>query len=622
MNFEFDFLPLFIVLAIAWIIPILTQRIPYFRFPTVILEIIAGFIIGDHVLGILPHEPYMEFLGLTGFVFLMFLSGLEIDVNKILGSLPRRKITTAEILYNPLFSGMLIYIGTLVMAFFSAYLLSFLVPITNLWYFSLIISTSSVGVILPVLKERGETNKRFGQMIILAAAVADVMSIFLFTFTTSLIKKGFEFEVLLILSLFVAFFVSYQIGKKLVKTGLFRRIILTLSHASSQIKVRGTLVLILLFIILSQMIDAEIILGAFMAGILMSFFNSKERSSLLMKLDAMGYGFFIPIFFIMVGSSIDLSALQHFDSSFLFLGILLLILFGIKVIPSMLWSRVAGTRQALAGGLLLSSRLSLIIAASQVGLQLGVITPAVNTSFIIMAIITCISSPLLFNQVRQSSTYDADLVIIIGGGGKGVILSKNLQMHGRPSIIIEHQKNKADRLLGSGFNVIHADGTDIEAYKALNLVPKNQIVILTGSEEQNVQIAHMLKNSLQHTKILTYGIKKSSIERFKHLDVESVDLTATLAIALENLIYRPETYHTVFESFQEYTVKEIPITNNRLNGEPIKNLSLHNEGFLMMIKKEGETIIPHGEDRLYMGDVAVVFGSDQAIDDYSQKFSQ
>lgn len=308
-----------------------------------------------------------------GFVFLMFLSGMEVNVAKVVNSFPRRKLTVDRYLNNPLLVGITIYVITL----------------------------------------------------ILAAAVADILSILLFTFTISILEKGVRFEVFLIVSLFALFFVFYRLGKVLNRLPILKRLLNLLSHASAQIRVRGALALILLFVILSQIINAEVILGAFLAGILLSYFVGKSRSSLMMKLDGMGHGFLIPIFFILVGSKIDLGVFMESGGLIVFLIALLVLLFAIKVIPSMIWVRLFGWRNALSGGFLMASRLSLIIAASQVGLNLGVISPALNTSFIILAVITCVVSPLIFNKLNRHSEGGKERIIIIGGGGTGVFLAKH-----------------------------------------------------------------------------------------------------------------------------------------------------------------------------------------------------
>jgi len=622
MHFDFDFWPLFLVLALAWIVPIVTRQFKFIRFPSVIVEIIAGFIIGKHVLGILPEAAYLDFLSLTGFVFLMFLSGLEIDVNRVYASLPKRAVKFSTFITNPLLAGFALYLGTLVFGYFSTWVLAHYIPIKNLWYFTLIISTSSVGVIMPVLKERGEISGHFGQMIVLAAGVADILSILLFTFTTSYLKKGLEFEILLILSLFVFFVLSYYIGKHVVHKQFFKRILFQLSHASSQIKVRGTLVLILLFLILSQLINAEVILGAFLAGLLMSFFSQKERSSLLMKLDAMGYGFFIPIFFIMVGGNIDLTAFSEFDQSFLFLGSLLLMLFAVKVLPAWsLWYRLMGGRTAFSAGILLSSRLSLIIAAAQIGLQLGVITQATNTALVIMAVLTCTISPMLFNQLNPVARYRSDKKVIIGGGGVGVLLARSLKMHDKPFVIIEQNENKVKDLLANGIEAICGNGGDTDSYKRINLQPANPVVILTESDYKNKRIAEILKNDLGHANLVTIGLKKQNVQGMRHQGVQVVDMTSTVASAVENYLFMPQTYHNIFDSFSSYGIRELVIQNRHVDGKRLSTVNFPDEGFLMMIKKNGGLHVPHGDDILEKGDVAVVFGNEKALEEFRNKLS-
>ncbi len=621
MTFDFDYYPLFIVLGIAWLVPMLMSQLRLFKIPIVIVEIIAGFVIGKNVLNILPDEPYLDFLALTGFIFLMFLSGLEIDVNRILASFPRRRITYSRFLKNPFLVGLAIYVGTLLLSVAGAIVLSSYIEIANIWYFALIMSTSSVGVIFPVLKDRGEIAGRIGQMIILAAAVADILSILFFTFTASTLKNGLRFEVFLILTLFIAFFISYFIGKQLIKVTFFKRIMFQLAHAASQIKVRGTLALILLFLILSQLIDAEIILGAFLAGLLLSFFFSKDRSILLVKLDGMGYGFFIPIFFIMVGANLDLTALKEFDNSFEFLGVLLLTLYLVKILPSLIWTKLFGFRKAITGGFLLSSRLSLIIAAAQIGLQLNVITPAANAAIIIMAVVTCFISPIVYTLLNPLKISRSLKTVIVGGGEVGILLAKRLSIHGKSSVIVETNKKKYNELKQKGLDAVYADGKKAYVYNSIKLKPQNYVVILSGQEKENYEIASLLRKEFQHEKIITRTIDIDSETRQKILGIELVNVSETIATAIENLIIRPTTYHALFENFESFSVEDIIITNRKIDGMRVRDIPFHQEGELILIKRNNEMQIPHGDTELLLGDLVMVLGSETAIEDYREKFT-
>jgi len=353
ISFDFDYLPLFLVVAAAWTIPTLMSIIRLEKVPTVIVEIIVGFIIGKIFFHSFSVESLqiMDFLALTGFLFLMFLGGLEIDVDQIVASFPSKKINLTKFLSNPFLVGLVYFILTLILSYSGAFFLSAFFEIQNIWYFSLIMVTTSVGIIIPVLKNRGDINTNFGQMLVLAAAIADIISIILFSFTAFIIKNGFNPKQLLILLLFVLFYLFYYLGNKYIKLNIFQRLSFKLSHAASQISIRGSIFLILIFVVLAQYIGEEImILGAFLSGLLLSIFLHKERSLLLIKLDGMGYGFFIPIFFIMVGARFDTTSLFEFDNTFfIFLTFLLILLFAVKLIPSFLWFNLFGIKKQFQG---------------------------------------------------------------------------------------------------------------------------------------------------------------------------------------------------------------------------------------------------------------------------------
>jgi len=550
----------------------------------------------------------------------MFLSGLEIDVDQIFATFPRRRITYARFLKNPLMVGTAIYIATLLLAILAAKFLSFYFEITNTWYFALIMSTSSVGIIVPVLKSRGEIGYRFGQMIILAAAVADILSILFFTFTASYLKNGFHFKVFLIFILIAVFFLSYRIGKYLLRILHFKRIQYQLAHAASQIKVRGSILLILLFIIVSQWVDAEVILGAFLAGIILSIFTSKDRSTLMIKLDGIGYGFFIPIFFIMVGAELDISSLKTFENSYLFLGLLLISLYLVKVLPAFIWSKLFGFKRALSGGVLLSSRLSLIIAAAEIGRHLNVITPAINASIIIMAVLTCFFSPILYSQMNRGRKFKNYQAIIIGGSSVGVLLARRMNMHGFSTPIIDSNEKKIRELLSEGFYAILGNGADKHIYENLDLKPENYVVVMTDSDKKNQSICQILRNDLQHENIITKVKSNKLANSLKNFNVETLDTTRIIASTIENLILRPTTYHALADSFEALTVEEKTITNKDIDGSQVKDLAFHTDGQLMVIRKNDEMHIPHGETYLHLGDIVTVFGNDEALEDFRRKF--
>jgi len=623
ISFDIDFIPLMVVVAIAWAIPMLMNILGFKKIPTVIIEIIAGYIIGRHFLPYLGIEGFkeLEFLALSGFLFLMFESGLEININKIVFSFSVKEKT--NLLENPLIAGIVIFASTLLLSFISAWGLSQLIPIKNTWYFSLILVTTSVGIILPVLKNRGETETKFGQMLITGAAVADILSIILFTFTAFILRHGFQPEIFLILALFIVFYTFYYVGVKIHQKTFIRKIIYELSHAASQIQVRGTILLILVFIVMAQYLGEEVLLlGAFLSGILLSAFVSKERNLLLQKLHGMGYGFFIPIFFIMVGAEFDTSALQHMDHSLiLFLLLLIIILYLVKILPNLLLTKIFGFRKSLAAGFLMASRLSLIIAASKIGLDLNIISPGTNAVFIIMAVVTCLISPVIYNYIFPVEPHKAGSIIIVGGSSTAVLLARRLKMHGKFYTIIEKEHKRFKEIRSKGLNVILGDGAVESTYDKIKLDPETYIAVLTGNNDSNYQISKFLRDRFNHEYVITKAYSLAMEDLYNAIEVQYMDVTRVLATTIENYILRPTTYSAVVESFENFSIEEMQVTGDKYDQAQLKDIPFHQNASLILYKRGEVMDLPHGDTRLMKGDKVFVFGTNTALQDTQEKLT-
>jgi len=618
ISFEFEYLPLLIVVGIAWAVPMMLSVFRIEKIPAVIVEIIVGFFLGRYLLMDISSGgmEILEYLALTGFIFLMFLGGLEIDTDQIVAAFPRKKPNLPRFLKNPLLVGLVFFILTLSLSYAGATALSNIVYIPNIWYFSLIMVTTSVGIIFPVLKNRGETLGHYGQMLIMAAAIADILSILLFSFTAFIISKGFQFELLLVFVLFFLVYAFYVLGKRLEAT-IFRRITFQLSHAASQISVRGTMMLILVFVVLAQFLGDEVILlGAFLSGLLLSFFLHKERSLLMIKLDGMGFGFFIPVFFIMVGVKFNPAHLGEFDNSLIpFLVLLLVLLYLVKIAPTFLWVRLFGLRRALAGGFLMSSRLSLIIAAASIGLGLGAITEGINASFVLMAVVTCLISPMVYNNINPLNKKKGRKVVIVGGSSTGVLLARRLKVHGRNAVIIERDSHRYNDIRLKGIQALRGEGIHPKTFIDLGLQASDYVVVHTGSEEENIKICEMLRKEFRHEKLISKSSHSVIEQSLKRLNVEILDVRRTLAATIENLILRPGTYHALVDTFENYVVEEVAITSAQADSIHVKDFHFHRDCTLVLIQRGTDNFIPHGESLLKRGDVLIMFGTDAALED-------
>ncbi len=454
-----SFAPLLLVVFLAFLVPLTLARVKRLRLPIVVGEIIAGMIVGRSGFNwVNAQDPVLELLAEFGFVFLMFLSGMEIDFSKI-GSLggtsgqpgPRALQKTSEPttrkIWRPLPLGLITFALTLILSALFGLLLVSLGLARNPWMMALILSTTSLGLVLPVLKEHGLSSGRYGQTILIAALIADFATMLLITVLVAVVSHGLTLNILLIGILFVVFFLFYRLGSFFFnKLPAVRRVLEELSHATAQIKVRAAFALMLIFVVLSQVLGAEIILGAFLAGAIITLLRTPEDESLTMQLEAIGFGFFIPIFFILVGVDFDLSVLLGSTSSLLLVPLLLLAAILVKFVPTLLFRASFSWRETLAAGTLLSARLSLIIAASAIGLRLNIISTTVNSAIILVAILTVTLAPVLFVHTLPPRAEEASQMVIVAGAGElGIEVTRNLLAHNEHVLLVDMDETRINR---------------------------------------------------------------------------------------------------------------------------------------------------------------------------------
>ncbi len=615
-----NYTPLFLIFIVAWIVPLMLSWLEITKIPAVIVEIIMGVIIGPYVLDILEDVPYLRFLSKTGFLFLIFLAGLEIDVKKIITSLPRSRIKMVDIISNSLLLAITIYFGSLILSLPFAWLVSQFMEV-DIVFFTLLLPTVALSITVPILKAEGELTRKFGQVMLMEGAIATVMSIILISVYAGVLKNGFQVELLLFTVIFVAFLIVYIVGRRLIKIRTFQALLYTLEHAASQIRIRGTIALLLLFVIIAHWINSELVMGAFFAGLWLSLFVSKERSALMFKLDGMGYGFFIPIFFIMVGANLDLSALKQFQSSIPFILTLTAGFFITQIIPAMIMVKIFGWKKAMAGGVLLSARMGLAIAFAQIGLSLGVISSADNAGIVTSAILTSLISPFaykLFNNIGEHLHH----IYILGGSRASLFLAERFKMHGLSCMTILQNKNIIPEFEMKSIPFKQVEKLAPQVFDDITLRTSDLVVVLTESKNTNKKLTKFIKNELKHSKIITR--KNSASRDMVNADdgVKLIDHDEILATHVEDMIVRPDSVASLSESFNIYRVEEIQISRKDLHRKLVKEVAFPPSGSLVIQKRGNEIFIPHGNTHLLLGDVITVIGNPSALAEFRKIMEQ
>ncbi|MBN2320822.1 MAG: cation:proton antiporter [Acidobacteria bacterium] len=363
-----------LIAVAAFLLPLIAARL---RLSAVTLEILFGILVGPYILNLVEPTGLLEFLADFGFLLLMFLSGFEIDFGNIEKQGPRQLV-----------NGALTFAITLGLAYWFAHALGYGVFVTFL------LATTSVGLVVPILRNTRRTATRLGQFILIAALMADFLTLVGVTVFALIHEHGLGWRVLNIPALFLAIALFLIILKRVVwwRPEWFER--LFVSNDPSEMGIRASLALMFVFVGLSYALEIEDILGAFLAGTVFALVF-RHRGSLEQQLSGFSYGFLIPIFFIHVGLGFELPVL--FEPG---VFILALELIGaavvVKILPPLLVLRRLPLREVLASGVLLSARLSLVIAVATLGVRIGLMDEALHSSVILLALVTSTFAPTLF----------------------------------------------------------------------------------------------------------------------------------------------------------------------------------------------------------------------------------
>lgn len=604
-----SYIPLLLVVALAFGVPVVLLRFRRLGIPIVVGEILAGMIVGQSGLGLVPaHDPLLELLAEFGFVFLMFLAGLEVDFTSLRRTKGAANGAGSRSL-GPTQLGSLVFLFTLALSTGVGFLLVRMELAGNPWMVALILSTTSLGVVMPVLKERGLSGGRFGQSVLLAALIADFGTMLLITVLVATVSRGLTVDILVIGLLFVAFFLMYQLGAFSSRIPGFRRALEELSHATAQIKVRAAFTVMLAFIVLSQVLGTEIILGAFLAGAVLSLLRTPDDVPVGHQLEAIGFGFFIPLFFIQVGVQFDLAALTAAPAAILLVPILVLAAVAVKLIPSLLFRTLFSWRETFSAAALLSARLSLIIAASAIGLRLGIITESFNSAIILVAIVTVTLAPLAFNRLAPPHAAVRGPIFVFGASELGIQVARQLVAHRERVLLADPDERALARAQQHELETLVAGPLDATNGLGPQLEAAASVICAHGDADVNYAFCEWARSTLGAPNVLANVTDRADVERYRQLGAMAVspllDHPALLALIARN----PSVYALLTRTDDDKEVWEVTVRAQECMGKPLRELSLPGDVLVLAMRRNGDYLVPHGQTRLASGDLLTLVGS-------------
>ena len=604
-----EFFSLVIVVVAAFFTPILVNRLNISFLPVVVAEILMGVIIGNSFLNLVEKDSMLNILSTLGFIFLMFLSGLEIDFSAFKKDTRNRQGQSQEDKNVPshLNMALTVFIFIMIISIVLAYAFKWLGLVDDVLLMIIIISTISLGVVVPTLKEMNIMRTTIGQFILLVAVLADLFTMVLLTVYGALNGQGGgSIWLSAILVVFTAIF--YIIGILFKHMSFLQK----LMSGTTQIGIRAIFALIILLVALAEGVGAEYILGAFLAGVVVSLLKPDEE--LVQKLDSFGYGFFIPIFFIMVGVDLDIPSLIKEPALLIIIPVLIGAFLISKLLPVLFIRRWFDTKTTIASAFLLTSTLSLVIAAAKIAEQLKTISSEISGILILSAVITCVFVPVVFKKLFPipDEVNRRIEVALIGKNQLTIPIVQNLtsQLY---NVSLYFRKDLSDhRHLADSITVLEINDYDEAILTRLGLFDNDIVVCATNDDDINRRVAmmaeeHGINRVICRLETMTddVGMKNSGIEIFSNF--------LSNKIFLKGLIETPNMLNLL--SNVETSLYEIEMLNHKYENLELRNFPFGGDVIFVRIIRNNESIVPHGDTQLRYKDRLIVTGSKEYVDE-------
>ncbi len=373
-----------VVAVVALVSPLLI-RLLRLRVPDVVGQIVLGVAVGPQLLGWAHVDEPVRVLSVIGLSFLLLLSGMEIDFERLRGGVLR--LTGAAFALSfalAILVGLALGAGGLV---------------RSPTLIAVILSATSLGVILPVLEDAGELSTPFGQVVVAGASIAEVVPIVLLSLLFSESASGVTSQ-LTLLTVFLCFVLAVAaLILGLERSTWVSRSLLALQDTTAEVRVRGAVALLMILAALASAFGLEAILGAFLAGATLKLLDRDQlmtHSLFRTKLQAVGFGAFVPFFFVSTGMGLDVRALVDSPATLgkvpIFFGALIVV----RALPALCYARLAERpAQVWAAGFLQATSISIPIVAGRIGVELGLIRPDNYVALVFAGLLSVVVLPAL-----------------------------------------------------------------------------------------------------------------------------------------------------------------------------------------------------------------------------------
>lgn len=390
------FYNLFIIFIAAILAPIVASVIPRFKFPAVVLEICLGIVIGPQVLGLVQLDPVINELSQFGLGFLFFLAGFEIDIDRLKG--------------KPLTYAIIGWIISLIISLLIGGILQASGLVISFIFIGLAMSTTAIGVLVPILRDEGDLNSNFGRFVFSAGVVGEFAPLTILALFFNKVYNNFSSLILVILFIVIAFVILFTVRRWQPPyiVDLMRK---TMNN-SGQLALRLSLLLLVALIFITMNSGIDFLFGAFTAGIILSEVmkmaknkNDKDIENMRIKFEGIGFGLLIPIFFIVSGINFNLNAFLTSPTSLLMVPIFLISFFIVRGFPSMvIYRKILSKAERVPLALFSATQLPMVIVITDLAVKSGALHTNNAADLVGAAIISVILFPFIALIMRNSKT--------------------------------------------------------------------------------------------------------------------------------------------------------------------------------------------------------------------------
>lgn len=389
-----DFISLAIIAAIAALAPLIANLIPKKPVPETVLLLLGGAILGPHLVNVIWLDESVALLSDLGCGMLFLLAGYEINPKTITGREGKRGLATWAVSLALAFVAVHAFTGV------QARGLDGLAV-------TIALTTTAIGALMPILKERGLMDTRVGSSILSYGTWGELGPVIAMALLLS--TRATWLTVVILLGFVIVAVLVARFGHRTARAeGPIRDILFAGRDTTSQTFVRLTVALLILLVAISSLFDLDIVLGAFAAGFILRYIIPKDDEILEKKLNAIGYGFLIPLFFVVSGAKIDLSAVAAQPALLVGFIAMLVLIRALPIFVSMARDKdpevdALGARNHATVAVYCTTALPLIVAVTSVAVDGGAMDASTASVFVSAGAVTMLLMPLIASLTYRAA---------------------------------------------------------------------------------------------------------------------------------------------------------------------------------------------------------------------------